>query len=129
MPSCTSANKADTDSGLKRTLASSDALHDHNLQPPTKKPKRETKLDKLKTDQKSGAVELKKITERILKLVQGRAVASENLLKAYIDIYDDIFAGRELGEDALELFELPFANYFQPKEVSLMKLDPGMVLL
>ena len=128
MASSTSANTGNTDSSLKRTLASSDAQHVH-LQPPTKKPKRETKLDKLKIEQKSRAVELKRIIERILELIQGKAVAIENLLKGFVDIYDDILTGRELGDDALELFGLPFANYFRPEEVSLMQLDPGMVLL
>src|SRR5258706_198509 len=116
MTSRTSANTANTDSGLKRTLASSDAQHVHDLQPPTKKTKKETKLDKQKAEQKSEANNLKTNIGAVLNFIKGKGVANETSLEAYVLTCDDILAGMELDQVALQLFEMPFKDHFQPDE-------------
>ena len=127
MCSSTSANTANTDSSLKRTLASSDARHGDSLQPATKRSKKETKLDRLKAEQKSEASELKRKIEAVLGLIEGKDVANEALLKIYVDSCNEIVAGMELDEDALRLFEGPFEKNFKPEEVLLQTLDPCML--
>ena len=122
MPSSTSANPAN----IKPTLASSDAQLDHNLQPPTKKPKREIKLDKLKTEQKSEAGNLKKIIEQILELIEDKGVANGASLNIYILACNEILAGVELDEVALRLFEMSFTDRFKLEDVLLKNLGPCM---
>lgn len=129
MTSRTSANTANTDSGLKRTLASSDAQHVHDTQPPTKKPKKETKLDKQKAEQKSEANNLKTNIGAILKLIKGKGVANEASLEAYVLTCDDILAGMELDQVALQLFEMPFKDHFQPDEILVENLGRCMLPL
>ena len=126
MASRTSANTGNTNRSLKRTLASSDA---QNLQPATKKPKKENKLDKLKTEQKSEAGNLKIYIRVVLELIGGKGVANETSLETYVLTCDDILAGMELDEAGLQLLEMPFRDHFQPDEVLLEKLGPSMLPL
>ena len=129
MASSASANTANTDSSLKRTLASSDAQHGDSLQPATKRPKRETKLDRLKAEQKSEASELKRKIETVLGLIQGKDVANEGLLKIYVASCNETVAGMELDEDALRMFETPFADHFEPPDTLLKNLGPCMLAM
>lgn len=114
---------------LKRTLASSDARHGDNLQPATKRPKRETKLDRLKAEQKSEAGRLKTSIELVLGLIEGKDVANEASLKIYVDSCNEILAGMELDEDALEMFEIPFADHFKLGDILLRNLGLRMLPL
>ena len=129
MTSRTSTNTTNTNSGRKRTLASSYAQHIHNLQPPAKQPKRETKLDKLKAEQKSEAGNLKTNIRAILKLIEGKGVANKASLETYVHTCDDVLAGTELDEAALQLLEMPFKDHFQPDEVLLENLGRCMLPL
>ena len=127
MASSTSANTANTDSSLKRTLAPSDVQHVHNLRPPIKKPKRETKLDKLKAEHKSEAGNLITKIRAVLRLIEGKGVANEALLDIYALTCDRILAGREANEAAVQLLETPFKSHFRPDEVLLENLGPCML--
>ena len=129
MASSASAYTANTDSGLKRTLASSDARHGDNLQPATKRPKKESKLDRLKAERNSEASKLKRMVETILGLIEGKDAAKEALLKIYVDSCNEILVGEEFDEGALKIFEIPFADYFKPHDGLLKNLDPCMLPL
>ena len=122
MASSASANTANTDGSLKRTLTSSGAR-------PTKRPKRETKLDRLKAEQKSEAGNLKTKIELVLGLIEGKGVANEFSLKIYVDSCNHVLGGMELHEVTLEMFEMPFADHFKPDDVLLKILGPCMLPL
>jgi len=111
--------------GSKRTLPS--AIQDAALEGPApKKPKKETKLDKLKAQLKADAARLKKRIDSELKVVKDKGVAKESVLETYFDLCDDILAGNTLDEDALALVKLPFANHFA-EDVLCKELDQCML--
>ena len=116
-----------TDSGLKRTLSSvtQDSEGNDTLLPATKRPKKETKLDRLKAELKAEAVRLKTVVEISLALVKDKGVAKEVFLKLYVYYCDDILAGAELDENLLALFKVPFADNFDSEEVLLKNLNQG----
>ena len=95
---------------------------------PQKRPKRETKLDKLKAQLKSKATLLKKKIERELELVKDTGVVQEPVLLYYCDLCDLILAGEELFEHHLTFLKTPFAANFVGEDVLREKLSPGMLL-
>jgi len=122
---------ATTDSGLKRTLASvtQDSAHGGSdyLQPATKRPKRETRLDRLKGKQKAEAVVLKEMIGNLLIRVKDKGVVDEMSLGAYVDHCTMILAGVELDENALAIFKGNFKEKFASEEILLKNLDNGML--
>ena len=117
------STSASTDSSLKRTLPS--AIQD----PPraTKRPKTETKLDKLKAQQKAEAARLVERIELELKLVKDKDVADEVVLEQYVYFCNKILADEELDETVLAVFKLPYADSFGPEAVLLEKLGQSML--
>ena len=130
MATDTSAS-ANTDTSLKRTLAS--VVQDPawegsgNLQPATKRPKRETKLDRLKAKRKAGVMALKEVIEHEIALVKGKGVAEEVILDHYIHFCEKILAGWELNEHVLAIFKMSFEDIFVPEQVLTKELDQGML--
>jgi len=123
---------ATTNSGLKRTLASGtqDSARggSDNLQPATKRPKRETKLERLKGEHKAAAVNLKKKIELVLELVKDKCVANEIFLKSYIECCDDlILAGTEPHGGALVAFKTDIGVYFASEADLHKNLDDSML--
>jgi len=112
--------------GSKRTLPS--AIQNSALEGPApKKPKKETKLDKLMAQLTADATLLNKQIERELEFVKDKDVANEAVLKSYSGRCDDILAGDTLDEKALKLFQTPFANWFEGEAALREKLGPGML--
>ncbi len=128
MARSTGPNTSNTASRLKRTL-SWVTQHGDNLLPATKRPKWETRLDRLSAEQKSEAGNLKTNIELVLGLIESKDVANESSLKCYVDSCNDILAGMELDEAALEMFEMSFTDHFKPEEVLLKNLGPRMLPL
>jgi len=122
---------ATTDSGLKRTLASvtQDSAHggSDNLQPATKRPKRETKLDRLKGKQKEEAVVLKEMIENLLIRVKDKGVVDEMTLGAYVVQCKAILAGVELDGNALAFFKENFEENFASEEILLKNLNKSIL--
>ena len=114
-------------SSIKRTLSS--AIQDSAGEGPApKKLKKETKLDRLKAQQKVEAALLKKNIEHELEFVKDKDVANEPMLSFYCHRCDWILAGETLDEHALTLFKTPFANYFVGEDALREKLGPRMLL-
>lgn len=120
-----------TGGSLKRTLES--AIQDlawegsEDLQPATKRPKREAKLDTLKAKLGAEVALLKKTIEGEMAIVKGKGVADEVLLNAYIHFCRDILEGRELDENDLAIFKMSFEDHFEPEEVLLKKFNQGIL--
>ena len=116
-----------TDSNLKRTPPST--MQSAREGSPQKRPKRETKLDRLKAKLKSEATLLKKLVEGELEIVKDTGVVKEPVLLYYCDLCDHILAGEELVESDLTIFKKPFAANFVGENILREKLSPGMLLL
>jgi len=122
---------ATINSGLKRTLSSDTQDSGRggidNLQPATKKLKRETRLDRLKGKQKEGAIILKELIEKVLKLIKDKGIEKEFFLGVHVDLCDLILAGVELDGDALVVFRTDIGVYFASEAVLLKNLDNRML--
>jgi len=82
--------------GSARTLLS--AIQDSALEGPAPKKPKETKLDKLKAQQRADAPLLKETIELELELVKDKYVAKEPVLKSYCSLLNNILGGMTLDE-------------------------------
>jgi len=124
----TNANaSADARGSRKRTRGMADQK---NLNPPsaTKRPKKETKLDRLKAELKQVAGLLKNNLEKLQGDLVDEKIAKECAGRTYRALLyqcDDILTGMEPNRDALAFLKAPFVDNFEPEEVLLDRLGQG----
>jgi len=126
MASDASASASGSIGGSLKRILSPDILDSAREGPAPKKPKKETRLDKLVAQQKEDAVRLKRKIELELKLVKDKGVATEVMLECYCCLCDLILADKTLDEHALTLLKFPFADSFVEEDVLLEKLGLRM---
>lgn len=116
-----------TDSDLKRTLPPTmqGSVREGS---PQKRPKKETKLDILKAQQKEEATILKQKIKLELELVKDKGVTEESVLEYYCDCCDTILAGREIDQCDITILKEPFAKNFVEEDLLREKLSPRMLL-
>jgi len=122
---------ANTRSGQKRTRGTAD--EENPTTPSTaKRPKKETKPDKLKAQLKEAAGRLYDRLVMLQEDLLDKKVAKESagmIYRALRQLCNIIRTGRGPDEDALALFKLSFMENFEPDEIILNRLGQGMHML
>jgi len=122
---------ANTRSGQKRTRGTAD--EENPTAPSTaKRPKMETKLDKLKAQLKEAADRLYNLLVMHQEDLLDEKVAKESAGRVYRALRGRCYAihtGLGPDEEDLALFKLSFAENFVPDEIILSRLGQGMLML